>query len=488
MTKQSMIRVRYAPSPTGHLHIGGARSALFNYLFANRNGGKFIVRIEDTDQKRNVADAAEKQMENLQWLGIQWDESIDIGGEYGPYRSMERLDIYRDYINRLLEKGHAFPCYCTEEELEHEREIQRNKGLTPKYSGKCRHLSAEERQRLAAEGRQPSIRFKVPDHKEYVIHDLVRGDVRFDSEGIGDFVIVKQDGIPTYNFAVVIDDHLMKISHVIRGEEHLSNTPRQLMIYEALEFSAPQFAHVSLILNQDRQKMSKRDESIIQFVDQYRELGYLPEAILNFLVLLGWAPEEEREIYSREELIERFSLERVSKSPAVFDTDKLRWMNNHYIKNSPVERIEELCLPHLRKAGYIPEVLDEEQVQWVRALVALHQEKLGFAAEIVDLTAMFFIDHMEYDGEASDVLSGEQVPAVLKAFRAHLERCEPFGPDEIKVVLKEVQKETGCKGKDLFMPVRAASTGQCHGPDLAQSLYLLGKEKILSRLDRLISK
>jgi nondiscriminating glutamyl-tRNA synthetase len=476
------VRVRFAPSPTGHLHIGGARSALFNYFFARHHGGKFIIRIEDTDRKRNVEDAEAKLMESMRWLGTEWDESIDKGGPHAPYRSMDRMGIYTDHLNKLLEEGKAYHCYCTEDELSAEREEQKARGEMPRYSGKCRHLTVEQATAYKAEGRVPSIRFRVLADREYIVHDHVRGEVTFESNGIGDFVIARPDGIPTYNFAVTIDDFLMKITHVIRGEEHLSNTPRQLMIYEAFGWEVPDFAHVSLILNPDRQKMSKRDESIIQFVEQYRELGYLPEALVNFLALLGWSPEGEEEIFSRQELIERFTLDRVSKSPSVFDIEKLNWMNNHYFKEAPLERIVELVLPHMQKAGQLPEVLTAEQRQWAEKVIALYQEQMAYGAQIVELASLFFIDKLEYNEEAKEILGEEQVPEVMRAFHEQITAGEEFNPESIKAALKNVQKATGHKGKRLFMPVRVAATGVTHGPDLGQSLYLLGREKVADRI------
>jgi len=473
------VRVRFAPSPTGHLHIGGARSALFNYLFARHQDGKFIIRIEDTDQQRNVESAEAKLIDSMRWLGVDWDESIDVGGPHAPYRSMDRMDIYTKHLQQLIDEGKAYYCYCTPEELEKDREEQKAKGETPQYAGRCRHLTLDQRQKLEQEGRKPSIRFLVPKDREYVVHDHVRGHVTFESNGIGDFVIARPDGIPTYNFAVTVDDSLMKISHVIRGEEHLSNTPRQLMIYEAFGYETPEFAHVALILNKDRQKMSKRDESVVQFVEQYRDLGYLPEALLNFLVLLGWSPEGEEEIFTKEQLIEQFSLERVSKSPAVFDQEKLKWMNNHYIKQQPVERVVELCKPHLLAAGFINEQTDEN---WIKHLVALYQEQLHFGAEIVELASLFFQDEIEYGEEAKTILSEEQVGTVLKAFHDELQALESFSDEDIKQALKAVQKGTGYKGKALFMPVRAAVTGELHGRDLNHTISLLGKEKVSSRL------
>lgn len=486
MTKE--FRLRYAPSPTGHLHIGGARTALFNYLYAKRHGGKFIVRIEDTDQLRNVENADQKQMENLKWLGVEWDEGTDIGGPYGPYRQMERLDIYRKYIDQLLAEGKAYYCYATKEELDAEREEQLARGETPKIAEKHRHVTAEERERFEKEGRVPSIHFIVPDDRSYVVHDLIRGEVTFESREIGDFVICRPDGIPTYNFAVVIDDYLMKISHVVRGEEHLSNTPRQLMIYEAFGWEPPKFAHLALILNQEGKKMSKRDESILQFIEQYRDLGFLPEAIVNFLVLLGWSPGGEQEIYSMEEIIERFSFERVSKSPAVFDTAKMNWMNNHYLKSKPVEVIAEMCIPHLQKAGFIEEELSADKREWVKQVVALYQEQMSYCAQIVPLAALFFLDEVVYDEEAKGVLLEAQVPEVLSSFKKHIENAEEYSVAAIKAILKEVQKETGCKGKALFMPIRVSTTGQVHGRDLDQTLYLLGREKVLDRVNRVLTK
>ena len=479
----SEIRVRYAPSPTGHLHIGNARTALFNYLFARHTGGKFIIRIEDTDVKRNVAGGEESQLKYLKWLGMDWDESIDIGGEYGPYRQTERLDIYNKYVQDLLDRGLAYHCYCTEEELEAEREEQMARGETPRYSGKHRHLTAEQKAAFEAEGRIPSIRFVVPTERTYTWDDMVKGTISFDATEMGDFVIVKKDGIPTYNFAVVIDDYLMKISHVLRGEDHVSNTPRQLMIYEAFEWEVPKFAHMTLIVNESRKKLSKRDESIIQFIEQYDKLGYLPETLFNFITLLGWSPEGEQEMFLRDELIQVFDASRLSKSPAVFDTVKLAWMNNEYIKKADPARITALCIPHLQAAGLIEAELTEQKQQWVHDLVVLHQDKLKSASEIVDHAALFFRSEVVDEAEATEVLAEETVPTVLASFIAQLEAGDTdFSVDGIKTMIKNVQKETGCKGKSLFMPIRAAITGQTHGPDLNQSLVLLGKETVVNRL------
>ncbi|OIK12613.1 glutamate--tRNA ligase [Bacillus sp. MUM 116] len=480
------VRVRYAPSPTGHLHIGNARTALFNYLFARNKGGKFIIRIEDTDKKRNIAGGEESQLKYLKWLGMNWDESVDVGGEFGPYRQSERNHIYEVYYKQLLESGKAYKCYCTEEELEAEREAQMARGENPQYSGKCRHLTAEQRSQLEAEGRQPSIRIAIPQGKTYAFDDMVKGVVSFESEGIGDYVIVKKDGIPTYNFAVAVDDHLMEISHVLRGDDHISNTPKQLAVYEALGFQPPIFGHMTLIVNESRRKLSKRDESIIQFIEQYEELGYLPEALFNFITLLGWSPAGEEEIYSQAELIELFDAERLSKSPAFFDKQKLAWINNQYMKKVELDRIYQLAVPHLIKAGRLPENMTEDEQQWAKKLVGLFQEKMSFGAEIVELTELFFKDEAEYEEEAKEILSGEQVPEVLKAFSHELDQLPSFEADGIKAAMKAVQKSTGQKGKNLFMPIRAAVTGQTHGPDLPQAIELLGKEKVQSRINKII--
>lgn len=481
------IRTRYAPSPTGHLHIGGARTALFNYLFAKHHGGSFIVRIEDTDQTRNKENADEEQMKNLKWLGVEWEEGTDVGGDYAPYRQTERLDIYRKYIDQLLAEGKAYYCYATKEELDAEREEQLARGETPRILEKHRHVTDEQRAQYEAEGRVPSIHFLVHDNREYVVDDMIRGQVTFNSSEMGDFVICRPDGIPTYNFAVVIDDYLMKISHVIRGEEHLSNTPRQLMIYEAFGWEAPRFAHLALILNTEGKKMSKRDESIIQFIEQYRELGFLPEAIVNFLVLLGWSPGGEEEIFLKDDLIKLFSMDRVNKSPAVFDSTKMNWMNNYYLKRQPLDTITDMCIPHLQKAGFIEEVLSDEKRTWVRSIVALYQEQMSYCAQIVPLAALFFLDEVVYDEEARSVLKEEQLPLVLTSFAKHLSANDEYNVDVIKAVLKEVQKETGFKGKALFMPIRVAATGQAHGRDLAETLFLLGRDTVLTRTNHVLA-
>ncbi|MEN2769137.1 glutamate--tRNA ligase [Ornithinibacillus xuwenensis] len=486
MTKE--VRVRYAPSPTGHLHIGNARTALFNYLFAKHFDGKFIIRIEDTDDKRNVEGGEESQLKFLKWLGVEWDEGADVGGDYGPYRQMERLDLYNKYVAELLDRGLAYKCYMTEEELEQEREEQIASGQAPKYSGKHRDLTPEQITSFEAEGRKPSIRFRVPENVTFTFDDMVRETIKFESSDIGDWVIVKKNGVPTYNFAVAIDDHLMGITHVLRGEEHISNTPKQLMVYQAFGWEAPTFGHMTLILNENRKKLSKRDQHILQFIEQYRNLGYLPEALFNFIALLGWSPVGEEEIFGKEKLIEIFEPKRLSTSPAIFDVQKLKWMNNEYIKAADLDTVIGLAMPHLIEAGRIPENMDERTRAWTEKVIELYREQLRYGQEIVELTEMFFHKAIEYNEEAKAVLDEEQVPEVLQVFTDKLIHLDEFNKDTIKDQIKATQKETGHRGKKLFMPIRVATTGQTHGPELPLAIELLGKEVILERLDDLLKE
>lgn len=486
MTK---VRVRYAPSPTGHLHIGNARTALFNYLFARHNDGDFIIRIEDTDQKRNIADGEKSQLENLAWLGMDWDESPENPGAYGPYRQSERKEIYQPLIDQLLAANHAYKCYCTEEELEAEREAQRARGEMPHYSGKCAHLTPEEQAEKEAAGLEPVIRFRVPKNTEYAFKDMVKGDIHFESDNVGgDFVIQKRDGMPTYNFAVAVDDHMMKITHVLRGDDHIANTPKQLMIYEAFGWTPPQFGHMTLIINTETgKKLSKRDESILQFIEQYRELGYLPEAMFNFIALLGWSPVGEAEIFSQKELIDMFDPKRLSKSPAAFDGKKLEWVNNTYIKGMDLDKLTEMCLPYLQADGRVEAELTAERLEWVKKLVALYQPQMSYAAQITEISNLFFTEHPVLDEAAKEVLAGETVPTVLQAFREKLAAMEPVVAPDVMAAIREVQKETGVKGKNLFMPIRVAVSGQTHGPELPETVELLGKEKALAHIDQVLN-
>lgn len=475
------IRVRFAPSPTGPLHIGGARSALFNYLWAKGRKGKLVLRIEDTDQERSSKESEENILDSLKWLGITWDEGPDVGGEYGPYRQMERLNTYAEYTEKLLKEGKAYYCYCTEEELEAERQASFAKGENPIYSGRCANLTEDEREAFQKEGRQPVIRFRVPLNQEIVIDDLVRGKVVFDSNGVGDFVIVKSDGIPTYNYAVVIDDALMKISHVVRAEEHLSNTPRQMLIYQALNFNIPKFAHISLILGKDRSKMSKRHGATS--VVQYKENGFLPEAVVNFLALLGWSPSGEEELFDIKQLIEQFGFDRVAKNPAVFDMDKLRWINGMYIRKIPVVDLIPLALPYLQKGGYVTDKPTEEEMQWVEMVVTVLQEHLSSLNDITNhMDILVGEDVILENNEAKGILSEDTFPAVINLFKEKLLALDEIKPDTVKPILKAITKELKLGGKKVFMPIRIAITGRMHGPDLPYIISILGRDLTLLRI------
>lgn len=479
-----MLKVRFAPSPTGPLHIGGARSALFNYLLARKEKGVFIVRSEDTDLERSSRESEHNILEALRWLNIEWNEGIEVGGENGPYRQTERLDLYREYTNKLIEDGHAYHCYCSEEELEQERQELIAKGETPRYMGKCRNLTAEDRARYEAEGRKPVVRFRVPEGQQIVIPDRVRGEVIFDSDGIGDYIIVKSDGIPTYNFAVVIDDTTMNVTHVIRGEEHLSNTPRQILIYQALGLPTPEFAHISLILNTEGKKMSKRDGDTA--VIDYKGKGYLPEAVVNFIALMGWSPEGEEEFFTMEEMAQAFSLDRVSKSPAVFDVNKLNYISSHYIKNADPERLANLALPYLQEMGIMPQgELSEPERAWLTHFVQAIVNHLSYVAQVKDYIHYFHGSEAPApEGEALEILKGEQVPGVLEVFAGKLKELEEITTDNTKVLLKQITKEMKLGGKQVYMPIRIALTGQMHGPELYDIIPLLGLENILTRLDQ----
>ena len=475
-----MVKVRFAPSPTGPLHIGGARSALFNFLFARKNNGVFIVWIEDTDLERSSRESEKNILESLKWLGITWDEGVLVGGENGPYRQTERISLYQEFAHKLIEEGYAYYCFCSEEELEEEREALLAKGEMPRYLGKCRNLTPEQKEKYLAEGRRPTIRFKVPSGKTIVIHDLVRGTVSFDTDGIGDFIIVKSDGIPTYNFAVVIDDVTMGITHVLRGEEHLSNTPRQILIYEALGFKTPEFAHISLILGKDRTKMSKRHGATA--VENYREKGYLPEALVNFLALLGWSPGTEEEIFSIEQLIERFSLERVAKNPAIFDMDKLNWLNGYYIRNTELSRIVELSLPYFQKRGYVSENPGDDELFKLTKIIEATREYVVALEELPEHAAIFYEKEISYDEEAITLLADSEIKEILGKILAKLDELSSYEYEEIKGFLKKLPKELGVSGKKVYMPLRACLTGKTHGPELYQIIGILGSEAVSSRI------
>lgn len=479
---EQQIRVRFAPSPTGYLHIGGARTALFNWLYARNQGGTFILRIEDTDLVRSTKESERAIFEGMRWLGMDWDEGADVGGAYGPYRQTERIAIYRKYAQQLIEQGLAYYCYCTEEELAAQRQEFIEKGEMPRYSGCCRSLTDEQRAKYTAEGRKPVVRFRVPDDRKVMIHDLVRGDVEIDTATIGDFVIIKSDGVAAYNFAVVIDDALMKMTHVIRGEDHLTNTARQILVYEALGFALPQFAHISMILGPDRTKLSKRHGHTA--IEKYKEEGYLPETIFNFLALLGWSPETNDEIMTKDALIQQFSLDRVAKNAAVFDIEKLKWMNNHYIRQADPVRLTRLVIPYLVDAGYLLTAeVDEKDFNWLQSIVVLTREGISRLSEFAAELRIFFVDDFTItDPETLAVLEEATAPEVIETFIAKLAELTEVNPETVYAAIKATMKATKLKGRSVFMPIRVALTGQMHGKELPNIVALLGQERSIGRI------
>ncbi|WP_278956457.1 glutamate--tRNA ligase [Lactobacillus apis] len=490
MAKQK-IRVRYAPSPTGHLHIGNARTALFNYLFARHNKGTFVLRIEDTDQKRNVEGGSKSQMENLRWLGIDWDEGPDKGGDFGPYRQSERKDIYNKYIQQLLDEGKAYYSYKTEEELEEQREEQRAMGIAPHYTYEYEGLTADEiaqkQEEAKAKGLKPVVRIHIPEMETYSWEDIVKGYLSFESDTIGgDFVIQKRDGMPTYNFAVVVDDHLMEITHVLRGDDHVSNTPKQLAVYEALGWEPPKFGHMTLIINAETgKKLSKREEdkSVLQFIEQYRDLGYLPDAMFNFITLLGWSPVGENEIFTQRELIKQFDPARLSNSPAAFDRRKLEWINNQYIKKADRDTLLDLALNNLQEAGLVEKDPNPEKMEWIRQLVNIYSVQMSYTKQIVDLAKIFFDAPKDLSDEEIDEIRKDEARPVIEEFKKQIDLIPRFTSPQIMKAVQATRQETGIKGRRLFMPIRIATTRSMVGPGIGEAMELLGKEKVHEHLD-----
>ncbi len=462
-----MIRVRFAPSPTGYVHVGNARTALFNWLFARHHSGAFLLRIEDTDVERSKEEYERQLLEDLGWLGLDWDEGPDVGGPFGPYRQSERKEIYHRHAIQLIDAGHAYYCFCSAEQLEAERQAALKAGQQPRYSGRCRTRPREEAARKVAAGEPAAIRLKVlPGVFNW--NDLVHGPTSFSSDVIGDPILVRSDGHPAYNYAVVIDDHIMEISHVIRGDDHISNTPRQLALYRAFRWDPPQFAHLSTILGPDRARLSKRHGATS--LQNFRDMGILPEALRNYLALLGWsAADGVTEILSTQQLIEQFSLERIIKSPAVFDIEKLKWMNRHYMKESPPRRLAELSMPFLAHAGYVSGPAVEPVLAWLERVLDAVLKNLDQLDQLPAAAHLIF----EYD--AATVVNGEETRhvvedagarEVLKAFIPKAIEAAELTYQRFREIAKAVQKETGKKGKDLFHPIRVALTGAVSGPEL----------------------
>lgn len=483
--RSDTVRVRYAPSPTGYPHVGGVRTALYNWLFARHHSGKFILRLEDTDLSRSTEESARAMLEGLRWVGLDWDEGPDIGGPYGPYRQTQRRALYEAYAKRLLEAGRAYPCYCTPEELQARRREALQRGEAPKYDRHCLHLTDAERRRLEAEGRPKALRFLMDDTGETVVHDLVRGEVRFENALLDDFVIIKSDGLPTYNFAVVVDDLEMRITHVIRGDEHLSNTPRQIQVYRALGAEPPAFAHLSILLAPDRSKLSKRHGA--QSIDAFREMGYLPEAVVNYLALLGWGYDAEQQIFSIEELIEKFSLDRVSKNPAIFDIQKLEWMNGYYLRRLSLDELARRSRPFLEKAQLADLITREGGAGERRLMRALElsQSRLRTLADVPAWVGYYFQDEFDYDEAAARKhLLRPHVPALLEQVASALEGIEPFEESGLEAYFMRLKEQSGMKLGDILQPVRVAVTGKDVSPGMFEVLALVGRERSVARLRR----
>lgn len=476
-----MVRVRFAPSPTGYLHIGNARTALFNYLFARKNNGRFILRIEDTDLERSKKEYEIALIEDLKWMGLDWDEGPDIGGEFGPYRQMERLDIYRDMAEKLLKEGKAYKCYCTREEIE-TRNIKAGKNASAGYDNRCRDITEKEKEMYEKEGRKPVIRFIVPE-RNILVDDIIRGRVVFESQHIPDFVIIKSDGLPTFHFAVVVDDYLMKITHVIRGEDHLSNTPKHILIFEAMNAPIPQFAHMSMTLGPDRARLSKRHGATS--VRAYREAGYLPEAFFNYISLLGWGTTESQDIFTKEELIDKFSLERCQKSSAVFDPEKLLWMNGYYIRKTNPERLLELSTPFLKEAGIIKNDLSEEEKRYLEKAIALEQEKIKTLKD-VPYHIGFFAREPSYEEEAVKKYLTDEGRKMLSEVLTTLEGCKNWTVSLLEETVRNFCEQKGYKPSFVFHPLRVAVSGKTKGPGLFEMLEHLGRDKTLQRIRRWI--
>ena len=474
------VRARYAPSPTGEPHLGNIRTALFDWLLARHHGGQFILRIEDTDQARYVESGVEAQMDALRWLGLEWDEGPDAGGPHAPYVQSERLPLYQSHARRLIEEGKAYRCYCSPERLAEVRKEQQARKEPPRYDRRCRDLSPEERAARESEGIVPVVRFKTPLSGETLTQDALRGEVRFQNETLDDFVLLKSDGFPTYHLASIVDDHLMEITHVLRGEEWLSSLPRHFLVYEALGWPPPQFAHLSTILGPDRAKLSKRHGAHSAL--EYREQGYLPEAIVNFLALLGWSLDDRTEIIDRESLIPHFDLDRVLSNPAVFNADKLLWMNGVYIRSLPPEELAERVLPFLERDLGRP----VDRALLLR-IVPLVQERIKLLSEITAMADFFFADsELSYE---PDTLLGKRYarePAkAAEALARVVERIDgtaAWEHEALEAAVRPLAEELGVKAGELFGLVRVAITGKTAAPPLFETMAVLGRETTLVRL------
>jgi nondiscriminating glutamyl-tRNA synthetase len=482
-----MMRLRFAPSPTGHLHVGNARTALFNWLAARHAAGTFILRIEDTDTDRSTRESESAILTDLRWMGLTWDEGVEAGGELGPYRQSERLPIYTDYARELLASGKAYYCFCSAERLEAERQASLKQGLPPKYLGTCRAISSEEARARMAAGEQPVIRLRVPDGRDVTFDDVVRGPVTFHTDVIGDPVLVRSDGMPAYNYAVVIDDALMKVTHVVRGEDHISNTPRQVLLYEAFGWTPPKFAHLSLVMGPDHAPLSKRHGATS--VAEFRQKGYLPEALVNYLALIGWSPGEGEEVLPLPELARRFDLAKVAHSAGVFDEDKLAWVNRHYLKAMDPRTLTDLAAPFLREARIVVGTLSEAGTAWLLAIVpalASSVDRLSQLPERLHTVFSFDVDQSLARDDIRAELSSPSGRAVLTALADELRVTTRLTDREIfRAMAARVKEKSGQKSKALFHPIRVVLTGEAEGPELDLLVPAIDRATELSPADGL---
>lgn len=483
-------RVRFAPSPTGYLHIGGLRTALFNYLFARNTGGKMLLRIEDTDRTRYVEGALENLLKTLKWSGIEIDEGVMLDengqitekGDFGPYIQSDRVKagIYNKYIEKLIDEGKAYYCFCSHERLDKLREQQKADGLTPKYDGLCRSLTIEEAKERVKNGEPHTVRLKLPVNTNISFVDRIKGKITFNTNDMDDQVLIKEDGFPTYHFAVIVDDHEMGITHVVRGDEWISSTPKHVYLYECFGWDAPEYIHLPTVLNKDHKKYSKRNGD--GMVEDFIEEGFLPEGLINYLALLGWSPDSEEEIFTMKELADQFTFDRVNKTGAVFDIKKLEWVNGHYVRKMSVEDLAKAIKPFLVKGWLITEDYPEDKLD---LLAQTWQSAIDKFSDITELAKAYYVDDkdMVWTDEAKEAIETEEAKTLFDAFIKKIDEVDEVDLDFAKTIMKSIQKETGIKGKNLWFPIRAALTGSVHGPELVNAFVIMGKDKMKNRLE-----